>query len=945
MKRMPNTLAKFEAHELDLWKVTLSDSEEKEINNEMLKNKRGNQKPLHPKEVLSNLFTGIQDVDESYIVIELPDEDLRPSKRRRLRTSDSVNGQVEGSGFQVTPPRPPKVVNDSVQELLERYRPKMGKLVADAGRRPLIPLWTPPTETNTPAEMAFKEHIKTLAIPDVDGEPSLLLHDLFSKTSAIDEERIKEVFSGTRHKVLINTSGSGKTSLGLRGLSRNWGFYAVVEQGSDLIGSDDFGALMNNLHNSEDYGRAKLFGITNSDAANHMHQAAQRRVLQFLAARFHLLNLFVDEAEKCTTRELQSNHLLAWVLVQARPTQILLGDAFKEIAEALRYASIDHLQQQINDGYSKLEHILVDDHATEPSLNRPLYCFLDEIQETTQRRMGEFSSNDGKTERPLLRPIWLTLTKTLDVTKMQVILSGTGIDMKSLENVLVSTVHKVSSYIVKRDIGAFDDPNSQKQYIERYLPSQHSPSWEAFLERAWGWCRGRYRNTAILIFFILVAKQHSPHRILDLFIKESTGFTPTDGEKWSTTEPEIRGLDMTRLKGWNFDRLNSSQTITLCDILYEQMVYGCYTLNSFAPKADIASFIEYGFARIRLEDNVIDEPLPIMAAWNWLDKQHKFSLFNCLQRDIGKDAPRKNGFEAYLAFYVHKIFEGAPRLDEVFTFRSDFASRRTGDLSWQQEKFELVALSKSGNGESKISVVTPSSAPSSNVGLLAKTNTAVLSWVSENNGCYAFCFPTVDAGPDIFFYLRSKTTQKLLLVAVQARNYTSEVVEKSSLDQGVRTVTPSWFWKSKDKKSPDEIQASEIATSFCNSLLQIHDTITVQGASHPVLRVFASWPANAGIERTLQYKENQQTNGKRKIQVEVDEDDVDTHDPDPHPLAVLHMQNFTKVNEMLGESWYRGVEQREVVLQSHQYAELRKSSRIQKPKAQNHLALQGILPE
>ena len=36
---------------------------------------------------------------------------------------------------------------------------------------------------------------------------------------------------------------------------------------------------------------------------------------------------------------------------------------------------------------------------------------------------------------------------------------------------------------------------------------------------------------------------------------------------------------------------------------------------------------------------------------------------------------RKNGFEAYLAFYLRQALETTPVLDMVFAFRKDFAKR------------------------------------------------------------------------------------------------------------------------------------------------------------------------------------------------------------------------------------------------------------------------------
>lgn len=220
---------------------------------------------------------------------------------------------------------------------------------------------------------------------------------------------------------------------------------------------------------------------------------------------------------------------------------------------------------------------------------------------------------------------------------------------------------------------------------------------------------------------------------------------------------------------------------------------------------DIEAFIEHGFARtisrkhIIDEEHVIDEPLAIMAVSNWLDEKRRFSLLECLQREISKHAPGKNAFEAYIAFYVRKAFEKTARLNDVFTFRRDFARRKDSDLSWQTDEFELVIVSiPAGADERRISVVTPSSGPSSNLGFLAKTDDDVLKWISENQDCYAFCFPTESAGPDFFFFVRNKASGRLLLAALQAKHH--KKVDKPTLVQRVRTVTPSFFWKSKGEK-------------------------------------------------------------------------------------------------------------------------------------------------
>jgi hypothetical protein len=140
---------------------------------------------------------------------------------------------------------------------------------------------------------------------------------------------------------------------------------------------------------------------------------------------------------------------------------------------------------------------------------------------------------------------------------------------------------------------------------------------------------------------------------------------------------------------------------------------------------------------------------------------------------------------------VRKAFEKSAILNEVFTFRSDFARRRDLDLSWQKEEFELVTVfTLASMDEREVSVVMPSSGSSSNVGLVARTNNDVLKWLSKNAERYAFCFPPESTGPDLFFFfIRSNTTRRLLLVALQAKHYKN--IDNSTLVQGERTITPT----------------------------------------------------------------------------------------------------------------------------------------------------------
>jgi hypothetical protein len=308
-------------------------------------------------------------------------------------------------------------------------------------------------------------------------------------------------------------------------------------------------------------------------------------------------------------------------------------------------------------------------------------------------------------------------------------------------------------------------------------------------------------------------------------VEAFTDFKPTDGKEWTNPEPQLppdfKLKDLVnkltfekmsesssflyfgisnRLKSFPLS-IDDGQASTLCEAIYDQILYGYFTLSSFTNEAR-DTFVEYGFARHKPGTNhtVIDEPLAILAALQWLYHSNTFSMFKCLSHDIHKHQKRKNGFEAYLVFYMRTVFETTPELDAVFTFRDDFARRGKTDLAWQHENFELVTVVHADRSNPHISVVTPSCGPAPKVGFLAKSGKEVLEWISTNSDRSTFCFPpeAFGPGPDLLFFIRSKVSGKLLLVMIQAKKHDS--VEKQILIEGVRTITPSWFWKSKDMK-------------------------------------------------------------------------------------------------------------------------------------------------
>jgi hypothetical protein len=169
-------------------------------------------------------------------------------------------------------------------------------------------------------------------------------------------------------------------------------------------------------------------------------------------------------------------------------------DVFHSLTTLLRYESIVDLEMDIHAHYKDLKSILQPfvNPATGKLEKPPIYCVVDESQFLVSARKGEFMSDDSVTEHPLMRQVFLSFTETLPSEKMVVIFSGTVLDLPSLVRTSVPHPLDIHPYDIVRDIGAFEDCDSQARYIRRYLKVDWTkPNWISFLDRAWGWCRGR----------------------------------------------------------------------------------------------------------------------------------------------------------------------------------------------------------------------------------------------------------------------------------------------------------------------------------------------------------------------------------------------------------------------------------------------------------------------
>jgi len=74
----------------------------------------------------------------------------------------------------------------------------------------------------------------------------------------------------------------------------------------------------------------------------------------------------------------------------------------------------------------------------------------------------------------------------------------------------------------------------------------------------------------------------------------------------------------------------------------------------------------------------------------------------------------------------------------------------------------------------------------------------------------------------------------------------------------------------------------------------------MNGASYPILRIFASWPGEANLERSLEWKEERRGTPARNSHA------GSVEDGDGHPLARLRLDKFNKVGRRPDALWLKG---------------------------------------
>ena len=113
-----------------------------------------------------------------------------------------------------------------------------------------------------------------------------------------------------------------------------------------------------------------------------------------------------------------------------------------------------------------------------------------------------------------------------------------------------------------------------------------------------------------------------------------------------------------------------------------------------------------------------------------------------------------------------------------------------------------------------------------------------------------------------------------------------------------------------------DLVKDKLAAETKNVLANIQSGLKGEGADYPVLRVFASFPGEAKLERTT--KPERTTKRKKKEGSKGGSGSI--VDLDKHPLAALRLDTFTAVGQTLYDDWFQGNGEQQVVVPSKKRA-------------------------
>lgn len=236
-------------------------------------------------------------------------------------------------------------------------------------------------------------------------------------------------------------------------------------------------------------------------------QVAESELVVPLLARLLVFQRYITTLSNMGENLHKMDHKRRWLHLQLHPHLLNSngsgeGDLFDQICgdlNALFERQNLHLSQK-NVIIRRLSKEILDCVRKTIGLDQeamPIYFVIDECQFSVTDMEDLFRSADWTTKRGILRELARSWDKTLNhtsglgIVSSAFIFTGTGLSRELISDVISSVVVKTQFLTSVYDTGAFDDPETQAAYLERFFPSDIWKNSGLLGDRIYYWLRGR----------------------------------------------------------------------------------------------------------------------------------------------------------------------------------------------------------------------------------------------------------------------------------------------------------------------------------------------------------------------------------------------------------------------------------------------------------------------
>ncbi|KAJ3743224.1 hypothetical protein DFH05DRAFT_1544335 [Lentinula detonsa] len=799
-----------------------------------------------------------------------------------------------------------------IDSLLQSYNSQMEKLAMDQIQ---IPFWEPELPE---IDDDIRQFIRGLKLPRARAPnehiPDMLLHKLgrFQDNKEM-KANLKSLLGTKKHKVFVNTSGSGKTRMILEHLCTHWGIYLTCHEESRIGSSDLVYAIsamkgrLKRLHHTtivevtheelarfssesgkvcteQQYIRArfknkedkKLFlrSFRSSSEGDRFLEPLQnnQNVVDFELLVLFLARLSVLQKFGLTLQKLKKDttcmfHKRQWLYLQLHPELASIEeqkpvDIFGELIQHIKRfldqekidtkTQIDILTTVMNRTFSVIKRTLLSRYMFRSS-QRLLHVAVDECQIIADDMQHCFLSDSWLIKRSLLRQL---------ARSMDIMLNGKRPQAHTSEACFVFTgtglsralINEALSSVIAKpglttNVSQTGAFNNPIAQLE-YMKELFPP--RIFEDPDFEQLRRR-------IFYWLQGRHRFTAEYMSVVLQN--GYRHLE---------QVLNFYIAALCDFRPADYNGSEMIN-GNIVWPSKGFEFERLDTEMRDRIKTISHEYLFTSkvpySKQEAITLDEPLVLLACSIYFNNQPTksvTSIYKTIASRIQDHNPStgRNGFEEFICFYLQHIFRLPRKLNEVFNFKDE------NDIG--EKLATLVNLHINYNGrecklmEGKINLVGEPTV-SGPVGQRIESewkqgSSSLQDWIQLRYHT-AFCFPMNAMGPDILCFLKlhndvaDKEDFTYICLAIQCKFYQLSSLKPITLREAIATITPSKFFQ-KRKAATDPastkqmVNREEARDQFLQALADI-PCKDPQAGKYGVIRIVCGFPVLIDLDKAF----------------------------------------------------------------------------------------------